>query len=54
MDEWITTGEMRLIRLPFSLNSLVSRVCFPVSFEDLRTFDPRKLAKPSFLLSTSS
>ncbi|TDA26602.1 MAG: DNA primase [Archaeoglobi archaeon] len=54
IDEWVTSGEMRLIRLPFSLNALVSRICIPLSFEDLRTFDPRKLAKPSFLLSTSS
>lgn len=49
IDEWITNGEMRLIRLPYSLNALVSRICVPISFEELKSFDPRKFAKPAFL-----
>ncbi len=51
IDEWVTSGEMRLIRLPYSLNGLVSRVCIPLSVEELAEFDPRKRAIPSFLLS---
>jgi len=52
IDEWVTSGEMRLIRLPYSLNGLVSRVCTPLSIEDLESFDPRKFAIPSFLPSS--
>ena len=50
IDEWVTNGEMRLIRLPFSLNGLVSRVCIPLSEED-KKFDPRydSRAIPAFL-----
>lgn len=51
IDEWVTSGEMRLIRLPYSLNGLVSRICIPLSAEELAEFDPRKRAIPSFLLS---
>jgi len=50
IDEWVTNGEMRLIRLPFSLNGLVSRICLPVDVNDIIEFDPRKQAIPSFLL----
>lgn len=32
IDEWVTAGEMRLIRLPYSLNGLVSRVVLPFTF----------------------
>ncbi len=50
IDEWVTNGEMRLIRLPYSLNGLVSRVCIPLSEED-KKFDPRYDARciPRFL-----
>lgn len=30
LDEWVTSGEMRLIRLPFSLHGMVSRIVVPV------------------------
>ncbi len=50
IDEWVTNGEMRLIRLPYSLNGLVSRICVPLSPEELTDFDPRRMAIPSFLL----
>lgn len=30
LDAWVTTGEMRLIRLPFSLHGMVSRIVVPV------------------------
>jgi len=39
IDEWITTGEYRLIRLPYSLNGLVSRVVLPLKKEELEGFD---------------
>lgn len=49
IDEWVTNGEMRLIRLPYSLNGLVSRICLPLRIKDVAKFDPRKQAIPSFL-----
>ena len=51
IDEWVTSGEMRLIRLPYSLNGLVSRVVLPLTKEELERFDavhdPR--CQPKFL-----
>ncbi len=49
LDEWVTTGEMRLIRLPFSLHGMVSRIVVPVPRGKLDRFrydDPR--ATPRF------
>jgi DNA primase catalytic subunit len=40
IDEWVTVGEMRLIRLPFSLHGLVSRIVVPVEKSELSGFDP--------------
>ena len=40
IDEWVTVGEMRLIRLPFSLHGLVSRVVLPLEKSELAWFDP--------------
>lgn len=40
IDEWVTSGEMRLIRLPFSLNGLVSRIALPLAKDEIRSFDP--------------
>ncbi len=31
IDEWVSKGNIRLIRLPYSLNSLVSRICIPIN-----------------------
>lgn len=39
MDEWVPGGGMRLIRLPYSLNGLVSRVAIPLDKRSLRSFD---------------
>ncbi len=50
IDEWVTNGEMRLIRLPYSLNGLVSRICLPLDANEVLKFDPRNMAIPSFLL----
>lgn len=49
IDEWVTSGEMRLIRLPYSLHGMVSRVVLPVPRGDVQDFsydDPR--AVPQF------
>ena len=40
MDEWVPSGGMRLIRLPYSLNGLVSRVVIPLAKNELGVFDP--------------
>lgn len=38
IDEWVTSGEMRLIRLPYSLHGMVSRIVTPVSRRSLERF----------------
>ncbi len=38
IDEWVTSGEMRLIRLPYSLHGMVSRVVVPVPPSELERF----------------
>lgn len=40
IDEWVTTGGMRLIRLPYSLHGMVSRIVLPVGISELAQFDP--------------
>lgn len=40
IDEWVTTGGMRLIRLPYSLHGMVSRVVVPISATELEEVDP--------------
>ncbi len=51
IDEWVTSGEMRLIRLPFSLNGLVSRIVLPLQKQELEAFNPvtDERCKPKFL-----
>ena len=51
IDEWVTSGEMRLIRLPWSLNGLVSRIVLPLTKEELESFDAvhDKRCLPKFL-----
>jgi DNA primase catalytic subunit len=51
IDEWVTAGDMRLIRLPYSLHGLVSRVVVPVEKGELEGFDPvhDKRCLPKFL-----
>jgi len=49
IDEWVTSGEMRLIRLPYSLHGMVSRIVIPVPRGRLGSFrynDPK--AVPHF------
>jgi DNA primase catalytic subunit len=40
IDEWVSSGEYRLIRLPYSLNGLVSRIVLPLKKSELESFDP--------------
>lgn len=51
IDPWVTSGEMRLIRLPYSLHGMVSRICIPLNLNEIKDFDPRKYSNcfPSFL-----
>lgn len=51
IDEWVTTGGMRLIRLPYSLHGMVSRIVTPVEVQELDRFDPVSDQKclPKFL-----
>lgn len=51
VDEWVSSGEFRLIRLPYSLNGLVSRIVLPLKKQELDSFDPvhDKRCLPQFL-----
>ncbi|MGB9853766.1 MAG: DNA primase small subunit domain-containing protein [Candidatus Bathyarchaeales archaeon] len=40
IDVWVTEGDMRLIRLPYSLNGLVSRMVIPLERVKMENFDP--------------
>lgn len=40
IDEWVTNGNIELIRLPLSLNSFVSRICFEIDKKEIRKFNP--------------
>lgn len=40
IDEWVTTGGMRLIRLPYSLHGMVSRIVLPIKATELKRFNP--------------
>ncbi len=36
IDEWVSNGEMSLIRLPYTLNGLVNRIAKPVKINELK------------------
>lgn len=38
IDPWITSGEMRLIRLPYSLHGMVSRIVLPLDRRGVERF----------------
>ena len=40
IDPWVSYGKIRLIRLPYSLNSLCSRICTPITLNELKNFNP--------------
>jgi len=56
IDEWVTTGGMRLIRLPHSLHGMVSRLVLPVTVNELAKFDPvtDQRCLPKFLAPLTS
>jgi len=51
IDEWVTSGGMRLIRLPYSLHGMVSRIVLPLTVNELPDFNPvtDKRCLPEFL-----
>ncbi len=51
IDPWVTDGEARLARVPYSLNGLVSRVCHPIDVEKIKKVDFWRTAPfvPKFL-----
>jgi DNA primase catalytic subunit len=51
IDSWVTNGEMRLIRLPYSLHGMVSRIVLPLEKKEVSRFDPicDERCIPSFL-----
>lgn len=56
IDPWVTEGEARLARLPFTLNGLVSRVCTPIEISEIKKLDfwRGKPFVPEFLAVDSS
>ncbi len=51
IDPWVSRGRIRLVRLPYSLNGLVSRIVTPLTFDEVLEFDPVSSEKtvPNFL-----
>ena len=39
IDPWVSRGRIRLIRLPYSLNALVSRIAIPLKLEEINALD---------------
>jgi DNA primase small subunit len=56
IDDWVTSGEYRLIRLPYSLNGLVSRNVLPLKRDELESFDAvhDKRCLPKFMVKEVS
>ena len=40
IDPWVSKGRIRLIRLPYSLNSIVSRIVLPLRIKEIKRFNP--------------
>ncbi len=51
IDQWVTEGSVRFIRLPGSLHGMVSRIVTPLDPDELEGFDPvnENKSKPGFL-----
>jgi len=49
IDKWVTSGEMRLIRMPYTLNGISSRIVKPLTKNEIQFFDPEKDALPTFI-----
>ena len=54
IDEWVTLGEMRLIRLPYSLHGLVSRIVVAFGEKRVGTVRPRPRRKVHSKVSAQS
>jgi DNA primase catalytic subunit len=56
IDAWVTAGEMRLIRLPYSLHGMVSRIAIPLEKNEIEKFNPIQDARciPAFLKQAST
>jgi DNA primase catalytic subunit len=56
IDAWVTAGEMRLIRLPYSLHGMVSRIAIPLEKNEIKKFNPIQDARctPAFLKQAST
>ncbi|MCX8182197.1 MAG: hypothetical protein N3D12_03660 [Candidatus Methanomethyliaceae archaeon] len=39
IDPWVTEGGSRLARVPYSLNGLVSRICYPIELSEIKKLD---------------
>jgi DNA primase catalytic subunit len=54
IDAWVTEGEMRLIRLPYSLHGMVSRIVIPLEKKEIEKFNPisNKQCIPLFMRRT--
>jgi len=51
IDPWVSRGYIRLMRLPYSLNALVSRIVIPLTMKEAKKFNPltAKTTLPRFL-----
>lgn len=51
IDEWVTSGNIDIVRLPFSLNGLVSRKVIEIELKDLNNLEKlvNEKALPEFL-----
>lgn len=51
IDPWVSKGYVRLMRMPYSLNGLVSRTVTPLTENEVKKFDPLTSKKiiPKFL-----
>jgi DNA primase catalytic subunit len=49
IDRWVTNGEMRLIRLPYTLNGISSRIVTPLKISEIIDFNPLNQALPDFI-----
>lgn len=48
IDPWVSYGKIRLIRLPYSLNALNSRIVTPIKIKEIGNFNSKKYT-PIFL-----
>jgi DNA primase catalytic subunit len=56
LDTWVTAGEMHLIRLPYSLHGMVSRIVLPLEKKEVLPFDPVNDVRcmPEFLVKKTA